>query len=98
MEVQLDLKSKAKKQLKELKYLEIDIKSRYSVISIFSDRDVHCDRDEKYRRIPDFLWVYVMDSCAVVDNPIETIIGIDYKHGDYVYNLRLEDIPKTVFF
>ncbi|WP_081310805.1 hypothetical protein [Mesomycoplasma ovipneumoniae] len=98
MEHQLDLKSKAKKQLKELKYLEIDIKSRYSVISIFSDRDVHCDRDEKYERIPDFLWVYVMDSCAIVRNPIETIIGIDYKHDDYVYNLRLEDIPKTVFF
>ncbi|MDW2835860.1 hypothetical protein R7U59_03215 [Mesomycoplasma ovipneumoniae] len=98
MEVQLDLKSKAKKQLKELKYLEIDIKTRYSVISIFSDRDVRCDRDEKYRRIPHFLWVYVMDSCAVVDNPIETIIGIDYKRDDYVYNLRLEDIPKIVFF
>nr|WP_318088122.1 hypothetical protein [Mesomycoplasma ovipneumoniae] len=98
MEYQIDLKSKSKKQLKELKYLEIDIKTRYSVISIFSDRDVHCDPYEKYETIPDFLWVYVMDSCAVVDNSIETIIGLDYKRDDYVYNLRLEDIPKTVFF
>ncbi len=35
MAVQLDLKSKAKKQLKELKYLEIDIKS-YCLISFLS--------------------------------------------------------------
>ncbi|MDW2908572.1 hypothetical protein R7V75_02435 [Mesomycoplasma ovipneumoniae] len=98
MENQLDLKSKAKKQLKELKYLEIDIKSYCLIERIFSDEDFHNDCNNEYRTIPDFLWVYVMDSCAVVDNPIETIIGIDYKRDDYVYNLRLEDIPKTVFF
>ncbi|MHA0315456.1 hypothetical protein ACXYVG_01205 [Mesomycoplasma ovipneumoniae] len=98
MEHQLDLKSKAKNQLKKLKYLEIDIKSHCLIEHIFSDEDFHNDCNNEYRTIPDFLWVYVMDSCAVVDNPIETIIGLDYKRDDYVYNLRLEDIPKTVFF
>ncbi|MHA0261618.1 hypothetical protein [Mesomycoplasma ovipneumoniae] len=98
MEHQLDLKSKAKNQLKKLKYLEIDIKSYCLIERIFSDEDFHNDCNNEYRTIPDFLWVYVMDSCAVVDNPIETIIGLDYKRDDYVYNLRLEDIPKTVFF
>ncbi|MDW2924988.1 hypothetical protein R7Y11_02200 [Mesomycoplasma ovipneumoniae] len=98
MEHQLDLKSKAKNQLKKLKYLEIDIKSYCLIERIFSDEDFHNDCNNEYRTIPDFLWVYVMDSCVVVDNPIETIIGLDYKRDDYVYNLRLEDIPKTVFF
>ncbi len=98
MEVQLDLKSKAKNQLKKLKYLEIDIKSYCLIERIFSDEDFPNDCNNEYRTIPDFLWVYVMDSCAVVDNPIETIIALDYKRDDYVYNLRLEDIPKTVFF
>ncbi len=98
MEHQLDLKSKAKNQLKKLKYLEIDIKSHCLIERIFSDEYFHNDCNNEYRTIPDFLWVYVMDSCAVVDNPIETIIGLDYKRDDYVYNLRLEDIPKTVFF
>ncbi|MHA0311774.1 hypothetical protein ACXYWI_00620 [Mesomycoplasma ovipneumoniae] len=98
MEHQLDLKSKAKNQLKKLKYLEIDIKSHCLIERIFSDEDFHNDCNNEYRTIPDFLWVYVMDSCAVVDNPIETIISLDYKRDDYVYNLRLEDIPKTVFF
>ncbi|MDW2932138.1 hypothetical protein R7X46_02525, partial [Mesomycoplasma ovipneumoniae] len=93
MAVQLDSKSKAKKQLKELKYLEIDIKSYCLIERIFSDEDFPNDCNNEYRAIPDFLWVYVMDSCAVVDNPIETIIALDYKRDDYVYNLRLEDIP-----
>ncbi|MDW2933635.1 hypothetical protein ACXYVA_03650, partial [Mesomycoplasma ovipneumoniae] len=89
MEHQLDLKSKAKNQLKKLKYLEIDIKSHCLIERIFSDEDFHNDCNNEYRTIPDFLWVYVMDSCAVVDNPIESIIGLDYKRDDYVYNLRL---------
>ncbi|XBE77809.1 hypothetical protein VQY16_02470 [Mesomycoplasma ovipneumoniae] len=98
MKNQLDLMSKSRKQLKELKYLEIDFKTYCSVNDIFSDNDLPCDPYEKYEAIPDFLWVYVMDFCSVVHNPIETIIGLDYKRDDYVYNLRLEDIPKTVFF
>nr|WP_318034410.1 hypothetical protein [Mesomycoplasma ovipneumoniae] len=99
MKNQLDLMSKTRKQLKKLKYLQIDFQTYCSVEQIFSDdNDLPCDPYEKYRRIPHFRWVYVMDFCAVVDNPIETIIGLDYKRDDYVYNLRLEDIPKTVFF
>ncbi|UVO15924.1 hypothetical protein [Mesomycoplasma ovipneumoniae] len=98
MKNQLDLMSKSRKQLKELKYLEIDFKTYCSVKHIFSDNVLPCDPYEKYEAIPDFLWVYVMDFCSVVHNPIETIIGLDYKRDDYVYNLRLEDIPKTVFF
>ncbi|UVO15560.1 hypothetical protein KW512_01635 [Mesomycoplasma ovipneumoniae] len=96
MEHQLDLMSKAKKQLKKLKYLEINIKSRCSVESIIQDYDPECE--DRSARIPDFLWVYGMDFCFDAINPIETIIGIDYKQDDYVYNLKLADIPKTVFF
>ncbi|MCN0157823.1 hypothetical protein Q4516_00830 [Mesomycoplasma ovipneumoniae] len=93
---QLDLKSKAKKQLKKLKYLEINIKSRCSVESIIQDYDLECE--DSSARIPDFLWVYGMDFCFDAINPIETIIGIDYKQDGYIYNLKLADIPKTVFF
>ncbi|MDO6829797.1 hypothetical protein [Mesomycoplasma ovipneumoniae] len=96
MEHQLDLKSKAKKQLKKLKYLEINIKSRCSVESIIQDYDLECE--DSSARIPDFLWVYGMDFCFDAINPIETIIGIDYKQDGYIYNLKLADIPKTVFF
>ncbi len=53
MEHQLDLKSKAKKQLKKLKYLEINIKSRCSVESIIQDYDPECE--DRSARIPDFL-------------------------------------------
>ncbi len=106
MKNQLDLMSIARKQLRKqsikqlrnLKYLDIDFKTYRSVEDIFSDNDFSYDPYEKYEAIPDFLWVYVMDFCEVADNPIETIIGLDYKRDDYVYNLRLEDIPKTVFF
>ncbi|WP_318036429.1 hypothetical protein [Mesomycoplasma ovipneumoniae] len=96
MEHQLDLKSKAKKQLKKLKYLEINIKSRCSVESIIQDYDSECE--DRSARIPDFLWVYGMDFCFDAINPIETIIGIDYKQDCYIYNLKLADIPKIVFF
>ncbi|MDW2908327.1 hypothetical protein R7V75_01125 [Mesomycoplasma ovipneumoniae] len=96
MEHQLDLKSKAKKQLKKLKYLEINIKSRCSVERIIQDYDPECE--DRSARIPDFLWVYGMDFCFDAINPIETIIGIDYKQDGYIYNLKLADIPKTVFF
>ncbi|MDW2907857.1 hypothetical protein [Mesomycoplasma ovipneumoniae] len=96
MEHQLDLMSKAKKQLKKLKYLEINIKSPCSVENIIQDYDPECE--DRFARIPNFLWVYGMDFCAEVINPIETIIGIDYKQDGYIYNLKLADIPKTVFF
>ncbi len=96
MEHQLDLMSKAKKQLKKLKYLEINIKSPCSVENIIQDYDPECE--DRFARIPNFLWVYGMDFCAEVINPIETIIGIDYKQDSYIYNLKLADIPKTVFF
>ncbi|WP_341490672.1 hypothetical protein [Mesomycoplasma ovipneumoniae] len=98
MKNQLDLMIKTRKQLRKLKYLDIDFRTYPSIEDIFSDNDFSCDPYEKYEAIPDFLWVYVMDFCEVADNPIETIIGLDYKRDDYVYNLRLEDIPKTFFF
>ncbi len=96
MENLIDLMSKAKKQLKKLKYLEINIKSPCSVENIIQDYDPECE--DRFARIPNFLWVYGMDFCAEVINPIETIIGIDYKQDSYIYNLKLADIPKTVFF
>ncbi len=53
MEHQLDLKSKAKNQLKKLKYLEINIKSRCLVESIIQNYDRDCE--DRFARIPDFL-------------------------------------------
>ncbi|MDW2830039.1 hypothetical protein R7U67_03835, partial [Mesomycoplasma ovipneumoniae] len=90
---------KAKKQLEKLKYLEINIKSFCSTDNMFSHEDFVPDNcHEKYRGIPNFLWVYLTDSCSISNNPIETVIGINYKQNDYVYNLKLEDILKTTFF
>ncbi|MDW2931378.1 hypothetical protein [Mesomycoplasma ovipneumoniae] len=90
---------KAKKQLEKLKYLEINIKSFCSTYNMFNHDDFRRDncRDND-RGIPNFLWVYLTDNCSISANPIETVIGINYKQNDYVYNLKLEDILKTTFF
>ncbi|AJR12069.1 Uncharacterised protein [Mesomycoplasma dispar] len=107
MENQINLISNLKKRpLIELKYLEIDIKSFYSTTNVISHYRDYPDGRPKNKKIPDFLWVYSMqpDWIAYMEpeynyiNPIETVIGINYKQGDYIYNLKLEDIPKTVFF
>ncbi|AJR12067.1 Uncharacterised protein [Mesomycoplasma dispar] len=99
MEIHTDLMSNAKKRLLiELKYLEIDIKSFCSTLRIIPHHEGFFECNDLFWRIPNFLWTYIMDFCSGAINPIEIIIGINYKQEDYVYNLRLEDIPKTVFF
>ncbi|MCP9306772.1 hypothetical protein [Mesomycoplasma ovipneumoniae] len=98
MEKQLDLVTKAKKQLIKLKYIEIDIKSRCSVGNMTKD-DVDLTSDCYYNNYPftNFLSNYLYDN--IFDpNPIERIISLNYKQEDYVYNLKLENIPKSVFF
>ncbi|MDW2835722.1 hypothetical protein R7U59_02495, partial [Mesomycoplasma ovipneumoniae] len=90
---------KAKKQLEKLKYLEINIKSFCSTYNMFNHDDFRRDNcSDNDRAIPNFLWVYLTDNCSISANPIETVIGINYKQNDYVYNLKLEDILKTTFF
>nr|WP_318025654.1 hypothetical protein [Mesomycoplasma ovipneumoniae] len=98
MEKQLDLVTKAKKQLIKLKYIEINIKSRCSIRNMIED-DVNLTLDCKYDDdfpFPIFLYNYLSERFN--PNPIERIISLNYKQEDYVYNLKLEDIPKSVFF
>ncbi|MDO6857426.1 hypothetical protein Q4504_03015 [Mesomycoplasma ovipneumoniae] len=97
MKNQVNLVSKAKKQLEKLKYIEIDIKSRCS-IGYMAEDDVDLTSDCYYKNypFPNFLYNYFTHSYN--PNPIERIISLNYKQEDYVYNLRLEDIPKSVFF
>ncbi|WP_318034665.1 hypothetical protein [Mesomycoplasma ovipneumoniae] len=98
MEKQLDSVTKAKKQLIKLKYIEINIKSRCSVGNMTKD-DVDLTSDCYYNNYPftNFLSNYLYDN--IFDpNPIERIISLNYKQEDYVYNLKLEDIPKSAFF
>ncbi|WP_337896395.1 hypothetical protein [Mesomycoplasma ovipneumoniae] len=97
MKNQVNLISKVKKQLEKLKYIEIDIKSRCS-IGYMAEDDVDLTSDCYYKNypFPNFLYNYFTHSYN--PNPIERIISLNYKQEDYVYNLRLEDIPKSVFF
>ncbi|EXU61179.1 hypothetical protein [Mesomycoplasma ovipneumoniae] len=97
MENQLDLKSKSKNQLKKLKYIEINIKSRCSIGNM-TDDDVDSTSDCYYKNypFPNFLYNYLKETYN--PNPIERIISLNYKQEDYVYNLKLEDIPKSSFF
>ncbi|MHA0306183.1 hypothetical protein ACXYV1_03370, partial [Mesomycoplasma ovipneumoniae] len=97
MEKQLDLVIKAKKQLIKLKYIELNIKSRCSIGNMTRD-DVDSKSDCHYKDylFPDFLYNYLYNDFN--PNPIERIISLNYKQEDYVYNLKLEDIPKSVFF
>ncbi|MHA0305538.1 hypothetical protein ACXYXB_03680, partial [Mesomycoplasma ovipneumoniae] len=97
MKNQVNLVSKAKKQLEKLKYIEIDIKSRCLIGNITED-DVDLTSDCYYKNypFPNFLYNYFTRSYN--PNPIERIISLNYKQEDYVYNLRLEDIPKSAFF
>ncbi|WP_341490693.1 hypothetical protein [Mesomycoplasma ovipneumoniae] len=97
MENQANLVSKAKKQLKKLKYLEINIKNHCSIANMTKyDIDLTSDCLYKYYQIPDFLYNYFTHTYN--PNPIERIISLNYKQEDYVYNLKLENIPKSVFF
>ncbi|MDW2922121.1 hypothetical protein R7V43_01955 [Mesomycoplasma ovipneumoniae] len=97
MEKQLDLVTKAKKQLIKLKYIELNIKSRCSIGNMTrNDLDSRSDCHYKDYLFPDFLYDYLYNDFN--PNPIERIISLNYKQEDYVYNLRLEDIPKSVFF
>nr|WP_318036431.1 hypothetical protein [Mesomycoplasma ovipneumoniae] len=98
MEKQLDLVTKAKKQLIKLKYIEINIKSRCSIRNMIVN-DVKLSLDCKYDDdfpFPIFLYNYLSERFN--PNPIERIISLNYKQEDYVYNLKLEDIPKSAFF
>ncbi|MHA0283349.1 hypothetical protein ACXYWU_03245, partial [Mesomycoplasma ovipneumoniae] len=84
MEKQLDLVTKAKKQLIKLKYIEIDIKSRCSIGNMTKD-DVDLTSDCYYNNYPftNFLSNYLYDN--IFDpNPIERIISLNYKQEDYV--------------
>ncbi|WNM14513.1 hypothetical protein [Mesomycoplasma ovipneumoniae] len=97
MKNQVNLVSKAKKQLEKLKYIEINIKSR-CLIGYMAEDDVDLTSDCYYKNypFPNFLYNYFTHSYN--PNPIERIISLNYKQEDYVYNLRLEDISKSVFF
>ncbi|WP_337892599.1 hypothetical protein [Mesomycoplasma ovipneumoniae] len=97
MENQVNLVSKAKKQLKKLKYLEINIKNHCSIANMTKyDIDLTSDCFYKDYQIPDFLYNYFTHTYN--PNPIERIISLNYKQEDYVYNLKLENIPKSAFF
>ncbi|WP_341490419.1 hypothetical protein [Mesomycoplasma ovipneumoniae] len=97
MKNQLDLKSKSKNKLKKLKYIEINIKSRCSIGNMAED-DVDSTSDCYYKNypFPNFLYDYLKETYN--PNPIERIISLNYKQEDYVYNLELENIPKSAFF
>ncbi|WP_341490893.1 hypothetical protein [Mesomycoplasma ovipneumoniae] len=97
MESQLDLVTNAKKQLIKLKYIEINIKSRCSIGNMIDD-DVDSTYDCYYKNypFPNFLYNYLKETYN--PNPIERIISLNYKQEDYIYNLKLEDIPKSLFF
>nr|WP_233688522.1 hypothetical protein [Mesomycoplasma hyopneumoniae] len=96
MEKLINSLSKAKKQLKKLKYIEINIKSRCSIRNIV-EHEIHlssnCDYEYYYEN---FLLYYL--SNGFYPNPIERIISLNYKQEDYIYNLKLEDITKSAFF
>ncbi|XBE79640.1 hypothetical protein VQY17_02995 [Mesomycoplasma hyopneumoniae] len=96
MEKLINSLSKAKKQLKKLKYIEINIKSRCSIRNIV-EHEVqllfNCNSDCYYEN---FLLYYL--SNGFCPNPIERIISLNYKQEDYIYNLKLEDITKSAFF
>ncbi|MDW2918884.1 hypothetical protein R7Y03_03705, partial [Mesomycoplasma ovipneumoniae] len=97
METQANLVTKAKKQLIKLKYIELNIKSRCSIGNMTrDDLDSKSDCHYKDNLFPDFLYNYLYNDFN--PNPIERIISLNYKQEDYVYNLKLEDIPKSSFF
>ncbi|MHA0315934.1 hypothetical protein ACXYVG_03750, partial [Mesomycoplasma ovipneumoniae] len=97
MESQINLVSKAKEQLIKLKYIEINIKSRCSIPNMIED-DVDLSFDCKYDDFPFPIFLYNYLCNGFNPNPIERIISLNYKQEDYVYNLKLEDIPKSAFF
>ncbi|AAZ53928.2 hypothetical protein MHP7448_0563 [Mesomycoplasma hyopneumoniae 7448] len=95
MEKLINSLSKAKKQLKKLKYIEVNIKSRCSIRNIV-EHEIHLSSNCNDEYYENFLFYYL--SNGFYPNPIERIISLNYKQEDYIYNLKLEDITKSAFF
>lgn len=96
MEKLINSLSKAKKQLKKLKYIEINIKSRCSIRNIV-DHEVRLSSNCNYEYYYENFLLYYLSN-GFYPNPIERIISLNYKQEDYIYNLKLEDITKSAFF
>ncbi|MXR39734.1 hypothetical protein DR081_03055, partial [Mycoplasma sp. MF12] len=80
MEKLINSLSKAKKQLKKLKYIEINIKSRCSIRNIV-EHEVQLLFNCNYEYYENFLFYYL--STGFDPNPIERIISLNYKQEDY---------------
>nr|WP_240536350.1 hypothetical protein [Mesomycoplasma hyopneumoniae] len=96
MEKLINSLSKAKKQLKKLKYIEVNIKSRCSIRNIV-DHEVRLSSNCGYEYYYENFLLYYLSN-GFYPNPIERIISLNYKQEDYIYNLKLEDITKSAFF
>ncbi|XBE79638.1 hypothetical protein VQY17_02985 [Mesomycoplasma hyopneumoniae] len=96
MEKLINSLSKAKKQLKKLKYIEVNIKSRCSIRNIV-EHEIHLSSNCNYEYYYENFLLYYLSN-GFYPNPIERIISLNYKQEDYIYNLKLEDITKSAFF
>ncbi|AJR12349.1 Uncharacterised protein [Mesomycoplasma dispar] len=106
MEIQSNSLINIKQKFKELRYRQVDQRDFISTRNIFKHWN------EPYIR-PDGVKVFTCAFTYCQEkftnflkhniffyehNPIEDMIAILYKQGDYVYRLQLEEIQKTVFF
>ncbi|MXR56386.1 hypothetical protein DR095_03220, partial [Mycoplasma flocculare] len=80
MEKLINSLSKAKKQLKNLKYIEVNIKSRCSIRNIV-EHEIHLSSNCNDEYYENFLFYYL--SNGFYPNPIERIISLNYKQEDY---------------
>ncbi|NYN91882.1 hypothetical protein [Mesomycoplasma hyopneumoniae] len=111
METQLNSLIKIKEKFLENRYREVNVRDFFSTRNIymhwkepyiwvngekkFNCFSISCYCDDKF---DPFLEINGIPSYKNTRNPIEDMIAIPYKQGDYIYRLRLDEIQKATFF
>ncbi|MXR35359.1 hypothetical protein DR100_03745, partial [Mycoplasma hyopneumoniae] len=112
MEIQLNSLIKIKEKFIENRYREVIPRDFISTRNIYMHWKVPPISEINGEKIVDcwpplpycdikfmpFLEFNTSSSSLGLHNPIEDMIAIPYKQGDYIYRLRLEEIQKATFF
>ncbi|WP_462088131.1 hypothetical protein [Mesomycoplasma hyopneumoniae] len=111
METQLNSLIKIKEKFIENRYREVNARNILSTRNIYmhwrepsnsangiKDFRSQCRLTYCHQEFISFLIFNATESDKIGHNPIEDMIAIPYKQGDYVYRLRLDEIQKATFF
>ncbi|QEA02809.1 hypothetical protein EHI52_06360 [Mesomycoplasma hyopneumoniae] len=110
MDTQSNSLIKIKEKFLENRYREVNVRDFISTRNIYmhwrepyiwevnGNKELRCLPYYCQREFIPFLNFTATSSYKDNHNPIEDMIAIPYKQGDYIYRLRLDEIQKAIFF